>query len=77
MFKIPTAASKVRTLRMQELLRTFANASVKKHKTWAFSAGYMESTVLSMFTEMTKAQQAHWLECFGERTSEMLKGLEA
>jgi len=77
MFKAPSAASKVRTLRMQELLRTFGEASVKKHKSYAFSAGYMESTVLSMFAEMTKAQQAHWLECFEERTSEMSKGLEA
>jgi len=77
MFKAPSAASKVRTLRMQELLRTFGEATVKKHKTYAFSAGYMESTVLSMFAEMTKAQQAHWLECFEERTSEALKGLEA
>jgi len=77
MFKTQSAASKVRTLRMQELLRTFGETSVKKHKTYAFSAGYMESTVLSMFAEMTKAQQAHWLECFEERTSEALKGLEA
>ena len=77
MFKIPSAASKVRTRRMAEFLRTFGEASVKKHKTYAYSAGYMESTVLSMFSEMTKAQQEHWLECFQERTSEMLKGLEA
>lgn len=77
MFKIPTAASKVRTLRMQNLLRDFGEASVKKHKTYAYSAGYMESTVLSMFAEMTKAQQQHWLECFEERTSEMTKVLEA
>ena len=77
MFKTPTAASKVRTLRMQNLLRDFGDASVKKHKTYAFSAGYMESTVLSMFAEMTKAQQDHWLECFQERTSEAVKGLEA
>ena len=77
MFKVPSAASKVRTLRMQNLLRDFGDASVKKHKTYAFSAGYMESTVLSMFSEMTKAQQQHWLVCFQERTSEMTKGLEA
>ena len=77
MFKVPSAASKVRTLRMQNLLRDFGDASVKKHKTYAFSAGYMESTVLSMFSEMTKAQQQHWLECFQERTSEMTKVLEA
>ena len=77
MFKVPSAASKVRTLRMQNLLRDFGDASVKKHKTYAFSAGYMESTVLSMFSEMTKAQQQHWLECFQERTSEMTKGLKA
>jgi hypothetical protein len=62
---------------MQNLLRTFGEASVKKHKSYAFSAGYMESTVLSMFSEMTKAQQQHWLECFEERTSEMTKELEA
>jgi hypothetical protein len=72
-FKTPTAASKVRTLRMQNLLRDFGDASVKKHKTYAFSAGYMESTVLSMFAEMTKAQQEHWLECFQERTADMLE----
>ena len=77
MFKVPSAASKVRTLRMQNLLRDFGDASVKKHKTYAFSAGYMESTVLSMFAEMTKAQQQHWLECFQERTSEMTKVCEA
>ena len=77
MFKVPSAASKVRTLRMQNLLRDFGDASVKKHKTYAFSAGYMESTVLSMFSEMTKAQQQHWLECFQERTSEMTKVCEA
>ena len=76
-FKIPTAASKVRTLRMQNLLRDFGDASVKKHKSYAFSAGYMESVVLSMFAEMTKAQQAHWLECFQERTSDAIKALEA
>jgi hypothetical protein len=34
---------------MQNLLRDFGDASVKKHKTYAFSAGYMESVVLSMF----------------------------
>jgi len=76
-FKIPSAASKVRTLRMQNLLRDFGDASLKKHKTYAFSAGYMESTVLSMFSEMTKAQQDHWLECFAGRTSDAIKALEA
>ena len=77
MFKVPSAASKVRTLRMQNVLRTFGEATVKEYKSYAFSAGYMESTVLSMFSEMTKAQQQHWLECFQERTSEMTKVLEA
>ena len=77
MFKTQSAASKVRTLRMQNLLRDFGDASVKKHRTYAFSAGYMESTVLSMFSEMTKAQQEHWLECFEERTSDAIKALEA
>ena len=77
MFKIQTAASKVRTLRMQNLLRDFGDASLKKHKTYAYSAGYMESVVLSMFAEMTKAQQDHWLECFQGRTSDAIKALEA
>ena len=64
MFKVPSAASKVRTLRMQKVLRDFGEASVKEYKTYAYQAGYLESTVLAMFSEMTKAQQEHWLEVF-------------
>jgi len=75
MYKQQSKASKARHETLQITLKAFTRASAEQHKTYAYPAGFLEATVASMFRELTKAQQEHWLSIFQEHTDKALVAL--
>lgn len=64
MVKKQATIKEERSIRMAKLLRAFGDAALREYGTYSYQAGYLESTVQSMFLDLTKAQQEYWIEVF-------------
>jgi peroxiredoxin family protein len=55
---------------LREDLNEMSSVMYKKHNSYAYPAGYMESMIRQMIEGMPKKQQAYWIEQIQDATKQ-------